>query len=418
MKDLTLLNQTADQGSEVSLEGAPSMSTIKAASVSAVDTVKGWVGSTRSLNEERSAEIQDAISKEDGEKLAEVDGFIDMLVSWSKGDIKDPHLIKTLHSTLMDAARTGPGAVPFLFKQVLATIVQTPTEDEDFTSRISITGAPFNVKPNMILQLMRPSALQAGQVGSGGWPTSNVSWDEEVVSIQAHKYGLALGFDKEILAECTIPLLSLYGTWAVNAVMRKRAELVFNAVIGQARAYMTNTYPATFETTGVNDADAANGTLAWQDWVNLLFEMEEYGNPIDSLVLLVHPLIVTAFATNPMFAGMGASTLYNFLPDKLEGHLAIYGLKDIVVSSRVGKRTSSGKLNTDLYLINPEATYVFDSQSPQAEEYYSWETETITYRVSAGWGINVFDPQNRCAKITGINLTDQNANVPSFYMAL
>jgi hypothetical protein len=146
--------------------------------------------------------------------------------------------------------------------------------------------------------------------------------------------------------------------------------------------------------------------------------MEEYGNPIDSLVLMVHPLIVTAFATNPMFAGMGASTLYNFLPDKLEGHLAIYGLKDIVVTSRVGKRTSTGKLNTDLYLINPEATYVFDSQSPQTEEYYSWETEVITYRVSAGWGINVFDPQTRCAKIAGINLTDQNANVPSFYMAL
>lgn len=220
--------------------------------------------------------------------------------------------------TIKDVLST-PDVVRFIPK-VIQVVLQEAIEPDALITQNCFYE--IELKEITQIQIGAVGAMEIGKVSEQGeYPEAfiNLGNGGEMISIQAEKYGVKLGFSDEVIQDSQWPIVNLWLQAAGRAFARHQEGQAIKIINTFGKDVISNSAPAAAEfgnCTGRDITGAANGSMTLND----LFDMYSYlamrGFTPDTIIM--HPLAWKTFAVDPelreiVFAG--ATLASNRMPN-------------------------------------------------------------------------------------------------------
>ena len=275
------------------------------------------------------------------------------LPAWETVLTEDGHIDDNNRVTIKEAFASPDAAI--LFPKVISRTLKEAAEPQLLVTPLLST---VRLGKGRSLEFPAVNAIQAAEIPEGQeYPEQALAFAKQIEG-KVSKKGVKLSFTEEVIADSLWDIVGLHVRAAGRAMARLKEQIALSRFKDAATIVFDNTAGGTDDTTGRGIDGAFNGTLHWDDVVDMAAVlMAENHVPTD---FILHPLMWSVFLKDAIFHTGGSAaavnTSWGYRPDSREGALnntAPMGL-NVIVSPFVSFTAKSGATpaKSDVFLID------------------------------------------------------------------
>jgi hypothetical protein len=235
---------------------------------------------------------------------------------------------------------------PILFPKVISRTLKEAAEPQLLvTPLLSVV----RLGKGRSLEFPAVNAIQADEIPEGQeYPEQALAFAKQIEG-KVSKKGVKVAFTEEVIADSLWDIVGLHVRAAGRAMARLKEQIALSRFAGAATVVFDNDDAGVVNTTGLGAAGTANGTLIWDDVIEMAAVlMAENHVPTD---FIIHPLMWSLFARNPEFRGMNGTSWPRW---------------DMSVTSRDQAANASAPLGLNV-LVSPFVSFTAKSGSTPAK---------------------------------------------------
>lgn len=232
---------------------------------------------------------------------------------------------------------------PILFPRVVSRVLKEAAEPVQLITPLLDV---VRLESGRSLEVPAINAIQAFEVPEGQeYPEQMLAFASQVEG-KVTKKGLKIAFVEEVIADSQWDIVGLHIRAAARAMARLREQIAVSRFKTGAKVV----FDSGNATTGVGLDGNPNGTLSFEDVIDMAAELMAEGKSATDFVL--HPLMWSVFLKNSFVTGGGWSTNVG-TPEGAVGETAPLGIGSLV-SPFVDwtPKTGSDPAKSDIYLID------------------------------------------------------------------
>jgi len=275
------------------------------------------------------------------------------LPAWETALTEDGHIDEENRVTIKEAFASPDAAA--LFPKVLSRTLREAAEPQLLVTPLLST---VRLGKGRSLEFPAVNAIQAAEIPEGQeYPEQALAFAKQVEG-KVSKKGVKLAFTEEVVADSLWDIVGLHVRAAGRAMARLKEQIALSRFKDAATIVFDNDDSNYDDTTGLDINGAANGTVTWDDIIDMAAVlMAENHVPTD---FILHPLMWSVFLKDAIFhaggSASGVSQSWGYRPQSAESALnttAPMGL-NVLVSPFVSftAKTSSAAAKSDLFLID------------------------------------------------------------------
>ena len=271
--------------------------------------------------------------------------------AWERALVEDGRLDDDNRVTITEAF-SSPDA-PILFPKVISRTLREAAEPE---ALITPLLEVVRLGKGRSLEFPAVNAIQAAEIPEGQeYPEQELVFAKQVEG-KVSKKGVKVSFTEEVIADSLWDIVGMHVRAAGRAMGRLREQIALGRFADAATIVFDNDDAEVADTTGVDIDGAGNGTLTWDDVVDMAAVlMAESHVPTD---FIIHPLMWALFLKSSVFHMQGSSYPgawnYNVRnKDAVANQTAPLGL-NVLVSPFVSftAKTDTEPAKSDVFLID------------------------------------------------------------------
>jgi len=275
------------------------------------------------------------------------------LPAWETVLTEDGHIDDNNRVTIKEAFASPDAAI--LFPKVISRTLKEAAEPQLLVTPLLST---VRLGKGRSLEFPAVNAIQAAEIPEGQeYPEQALAFAKQIEG-KVSKKGVKLSFTEEVIADSLWDIVGLHVRAAGRAMARLKEQIALSRFKDAATIVFDNTAGGTDDTTGRGIDGQFNGTLHWDDVVDMAAVlMAENHVPTD---FILHPLMWSVFLKDAIFHTGGSAaavnTSWGYRPQSAEGALnntAPMGM-NVIVSPFVSFTAKSGATpaKSDVFLID------------------------------------------------------------------
>lgn len=280
-----------------------------------------------------------------------INELLDGIHAWDKAFAEDGRIDEESRVTIKEAF-SSPDA-PILFPKVINRTLKEAAEPELLVTPLLST---VRIGKGRSVEFPAVNAIQASEIPEGQeYPEQALVFAKQIEG-KVSKKGVKCSFTEEVIADSLWDIVGLHVRAAGRAMARLKEQIALQRFKDAATIVYDNSDGAIADTTGNDVNGAANGTITWDDVIDMAAVlMAENHNPTD---FILHPLMWSVFAKDSIFHTFGPSRgpAWNMSLGSKQGVVnstAPMGI-NVIVSPFVSFTAKSGvtPAKSDIFLID------------------------------------------------------------------
>jgi len=275
------------------------------------------------------------------------------LPAWEAALTEDGHIDEESRVTIKEAFASPDAAA--LFPKVLSRTLREAAEPQLLVTPLLST---VRLGKGRSLEFPAVNAIQAAEIPEGQeYPEQALAFAKQAEG-KVSKKGDKLAFTEEVVADSLWDIVGLHVRAAGRAMARLKEQIALSRFKDAATVVFDNDSGSYDDTTGTDIDGAANGTVTWDDIIDMAAVlMAENHVPTD---FILHPLMWSVFLKDSIFHAGGAAsavgTSWGYRPQSPQSALnstAPMGL-NVLVTPFVSFTAKSGSTaaKSDLFLVD------------------------------------------------------------------
>lgn len=275
------------------------------------------------------------------------------LPAWEAALSEDGYIDENNRVTVREAFASPDAAI--LFPKIISRTLKEAAEPQLLVTPLLST---VRLGKGRSLEFPAVNAIQAAEIPEGQeYPEQALAFAKQIEG-KVSKKGVKLAFTEEVITDSLWDIVGLHVRAAGRAMARLKEQIALSRFKDAATVVFDNDSGAYDDTTGKGFTGAANGTVTWDDIVDMAAVlMAEKHIPTD---FILHPLMWSVFLKDNIFHAGGAAsavgTSWGYRPQSPDAALnatAPMGL-NVLVSPFVSFTAKSGATaaKSDLFLID------------------------------------------------------------------
>jgi hypothetical protein len=275
------------------------------------------------------------------------------LPAWEAALSEDGYIDENNRVTVREAFASPDAAI--LFPKIISRTLKEAAEPQLLVTPLLST---VRLGKGRSLEFPAVNAIQAAEIPEGQeYPEQALAFAKQIEG-KVSKKGVKLAFTEEVITDSLWDIVGLHVRAAGRAMARLKEQIALSRFKDAATIVFDNDDAGYDDTTGKGFTGAANGTITWDDIVDMAAVlMAEKHIPTD---FILHPLMWSVFLKDNIFHAGGAAsavgTSWGYRPQSPDAALnatAPMGL-NVLVSPFVSFTAKSGATaaKSDLFLID------------------------------------------------------------------
>jgi len=275
------------------------------------------------------------------------------LPAWEAALSEDGYIDENNRVTVREAFASPDAAI--LFPKIISRTLKEAAEPQLLVTPLLST---VRLGKGRSLEFPAVNAIQAAEIPEGQeYPEQALAFAKQIEG-KVSKKGVKLAFTEEVITDSLWDIVGLHVRAAGRAMARLKEQIALSRFKDAATIVFDNDSGSYDDTTGKGFSGAANGTVTWDDIVDMAAVlMAEKHIPTD---FILHPLMWSVFLKDSIFHAGGAAsavgTSWGYRPQSPDAALnatAPMGL-NVLVSPFVSFTAKSGATaaKSDLFLID------------------------------------------------------------------
>lgn len=275
------------------------------------------------------------------------------LPAWEAALSEDGYIDENNRVTVREAFASPDAAI--LFPKIISRTLKEAAEPQLLVTPLLST---VRLGKGRSLEFPAVNAIQAAEIPEGQeYPEQALAFAKQIEG-KVSKKGVKLAFTEEVITDSLWDIVGLHVRAAGRAMARLKEQIALSRFKDAATVVFDNNSGSYDDTTGKGFTGAANGTITWDDIVDMAAVlMAEKHIPTD---FILHPLMWSVFLKDNIFHAGGAAsavgTSWGYRPQSPDAALnatAPMGL-NVLVSPFVSFTAKSGATaaKSDLFLID------------------------------------------------------------------
>ena len=275
------------------------------------------------------------------------------LPAWEAALSEDGYIDENNRVTVREAFASPDAAI--LFPKIISRTLKEAAEPQLLVTPLLST---VRLGKGRSLEFPAVNAIQAAEIPEGQeYPEQALAFAKQIEG-KVSKKGVKLAFTEEVITDSLWDIVGLHVRAAGRAMARLKEQIALSRFKDAATVVFDNDDAGYDDTTGKGFTGAANGTITWDDIVDMAAVlMAEKHIPTD---FILHPLMWSVFLKDNIFHAGGAAsavgTSWGYRPQSPDAALnatAPMGL-NVLVSPFVSFTAKSGATaaKSDLFLID------------------------------------------------------------------
>ena len=275
------------------------------------------------------------------------------LPAWEAALSEDGYIDENNRVTVREAFASPDAAI--LFPKIISRTLKEAAEPQLLVTPLLST---VRLGKGRSLEFPAVNAIQAAEIPEGQeYPEQALAFAKQIEG-KVSKKGVKLAFTEEVITDSLWDIVGLHVRAAGRAMARLKEQIALSRFKDAATIVFDNDSVSYDDTTGKGFSGAANGTVTWDDIVDMAAVlMAEKHIPTD---FILHPLMWSVFLKDSIFHAGGAAsavgTSWGYRPQSPDAALnatAPMGL-NVLVSPFVSFTAKSGATaaKSDLFLID------------------------------------------------------------------
>jgi hypothetical protein len=275
------------------------------------------------------------------------------LPAWEAALSEDGYIDENNRVTVREAFASPDAAI--LFPKIISRTLKEAAEPQLLVTPLLST---VRLGKGRSLEFPAVNAIQAAEIPEGQeYPEQALAFAKQIEG-KVSKKGVKLAFTEEVITDSLWDIVGLHVRAAGRAMARLKEQIALSRFKDAATVVFDNDSGSYDDTTGKGFTGAANGTITWDDIVDMAAVlMAEKHIPTD---FILHPLMWSVFLKDNIFHAGGAAsavgTSWGYRPQSPDAALnatAPMGL-NVLVSPFVSFTAKSGATaaKSDLFLID------------------------------------------------------------------
>jgi hypothetical protein len=275
------------------------------------------------------------------------------LPAWEAALSEDGYIDENNRVTVREAFASPDAAI--LFPKIISRTLKEAAEPQLLVTPLLST---VRLGKGRSLEFPAVNAIQAAEIPEGQeYPEQALAFAKQIEG-KVSKKGVKLAFTEEVITDSLWDIVGLHVRAAGRAMARLKEQIALSRFKDAATIVFDNDDAGYDDTTGKGFSGAANGTVTWDDIVDMAAVlMAEKHIPTD---FILHPLMWSVFLKDNIFHAGGAAsavgTSWGYRPQSPDAALnatAPMGL-NVLVSPFVSFTAKSGATaaKSDLFLID------------------------------------------------------------------
>jgi hypothetical protein len=275
------------------------------------------------------------------------------LPAWEAALSEDGYIDENNRVTVREAFASPDAAI--LFPKIISRTLKEAAEPQLLVTPLLST---VRLGKGRSLEFPAVNAIQAAEIPEGQeYPEQALAFAKQIEG-KVSKKGVKLAFTEEVITDSLWDIVGLHVRAAGRAMARLKEQIALSRFKDAATIVFDNDDAGYDDTTGKGFTGAANGTVTWDDIVDMAAVlMAEKHIPTD---FILHPLMWSVFLKDSIFHAGGAAsavgTSWGYRPQSPDAALnatAPMGL-NVLVSPFVSFTAKSGATaaKSDLFLID------------------------------------------------------------------
>ena len=298
--------------------------------------------------------------------------------AWETALTEDGYINDDTRVTIREAF-SSPDA-PILFPKVISRTLKEAAEPTYLVTPLLST---VRLGKGRSLEFPAVNAIQAAEIPEGQeYPEQALAFAKQIEG-KVSKKGVKVAFTEEVIADSLWDIVGLHVRAAGRAMARLKEQIALGRFADAATVVYDNDDGAVDDTTGLGSDGTANGTLVWDDVIDLAAVlMAENHVPTD---FIIHPLMWAMFLKDSVFHMEGSNYpgAWNYNARSKEGTLqntAPLGL-NVLVSPFVSFTAKDGATpaKSDVFLIDRNEVGVLLVKDDMSTDEWNDSTRDIRY---------------------------------------
>jgi hypothetical protein len=273
------------------------------------------------------------------------------LPAWEAALAEDGYIDEDNRVTIKEAFASSDAAI--LFPKIISRTLKEAAEPQLLVTPLLST---VRLGKGRSLEFPAVNAIQAAEIPEGQeYPEQALAFAKQIEG-KVSKKGVKLAFTEEVIADSLWDIVGMHVRAAGRAMARLKEQIALSRFKDAATIVYDNDSGSYDDTTGRDINGALNGTISWDDIVDMAAVlMAENHVPTD---FILHPLMWSLFLKDNVFHAGGAqmNTSWGYRPQSKEGTAnatAPMGL-NVIVSPFVSFTAKNGATpaKSDLFLID------------------------------------------------------------------
>ena len=275
------------------------------------------------------------------------------LPAWEAALSEDGYIDENNRVTVREAFASPDAAI--LFPKIISRTLKEAAEPQLLVTPLLST---VRLGKGRSLEFPAVNAIQAAEIPEGQeYPEQALAFAKQIEG-KVSKKGVKLAFTEEVITDSLWDIVGLHVRAAGRAMARLKEQIALSRFKDAATIVFDNDDAGYEDTTGKGFTGTANGTVTWDDIVDMAAVlMAEKHIPTD---FILHPLMWSVFLKDNIFHAGGAAsavgTSWGYRPQSPDAALnatAPMGL-NVLVSPFVSFTAKSGATaaKSDLFLID------------------------------------------------------------------
>ena len=275
------------------------------------------------------------------------------LPAWEAALSEDGYIDENNRVTVREAFASPDAAI--LFPKIISRTLKEAAEPQLLVTPLLST---VRLGKGRSLEFPAVNAIQAAEIPEGQeYPEQALAFAKQIEG-KVSKKGVKLAFTEEVITDSLWDIVGLHVRAAGRAMARLKVQIALSRFKDAATIVFDNDDAGYDDTTGKGFTGTANGTVTWDDIVDMAAVlMAEKHIPTD---FILHPLMWSVFLKDSIFHAGGAAsavgTSWGYRPQSPDAALnatAPMGL-NVLVSPFVSFTAKSGATaaKSDLFLID------------------------------------------------------------------
>jgi hypothetical protein len=275
------------------------------------------------------------------------------LPAWEAALSEDGYIDENNRVTVREAFASPDAAI--LFPKIISRTLKEAAEPQLLVTPLLST---VRLGKGRSLEFPAVNAIQAAEIPEGQeYPEQALAFAKQIEG-KVSKKGVKLAFTEEVITDSLWDIVGLHVRAAGRAMARLKEQIALSRFKDAATIVFDNDDAGYDDTTGKGFTGTANGTVTWDDIVDMAAVlMAEKHIPTD---FILHPLMWSVFLKDNIFHAGGAAsavgTSWGYRPQSPDAALnatAPMGL-NVLVSPFVSFTAKSGATaaKSDLFLID------------------------------------------------------------------